>query len=591
MAIPHEYIAELSRRVDIVELVRGYVQLKRSGRMEKGLCPFHNEKTPSFYVYPESNSFFCFGCNSGGDAITFVKQIQNLDYVEAVKFLAARVGMPMPDEDDSLSRLRGRILAINRETARFYVQELNAETGREARGYLRGRALSDATIRRFGLGFAPDEFGALMRHLKGQGFEERELLDAGVCKRSQKGAVYDAFRGRVMFPIIDRRGNVIAFGGRIMENGSGPKYLNSGDTPVFKKSRELFALNVARKNASKRFILAEGYMDVISLHQAGFTTAVATLGTALAGEQAKLMSDYAEEVVICYDGDEAGQRATARAIEILKNTTLRVGVLSLQGAKDPDEFIKKFGVERFDELLSGSRNTIEYALQKEKRRFDLAQPDGRAAYIRAALEVLAKEALPAEQDIYAGRIAEEADVAKNAVLTQLESVNRRQRHQRAKEREKRIRGEGIAAGIQVPYKEGARALGVAFAEQQLVAALLKNPNDFLPQAAARINPEQFLSPDMAAAYTLILKKGDSGEYIDITMLSGELEDRTMMLLGKVLAQNYDMGFTAADVELFISRMEEGSSAPSQAAEMTPEQLQKSFAEKAEKKRGELPKGK
>lgn len=583
MAIPQDYIEELSRRTDITELVGSYVELKRAGRMEKGLCPFHNEKTPSFYVYPETSSYYCFGCGAGGGAVNFAMNIQNLGFTEAVKFLAARVGMPMPDEDDSLTRLRGKVMAINRETARFYAACLNTEEGQQARRYLRGRGLTDTTIRRFGIGFAPDRFGDLMKHLKQQGYTEQELLEAGVCKKSQKGTIYDAFRNRVIFPIIDLRGNVIAFGGRIMGD-SGPKYLNSGDTPVFKKSRGLFALNLAKKSVSRRFILAEGYMDVISLHQAGFDTAVATLGTALTPEQARLINDYADEVVICYDADEAGQKATARAIEIFKNTNVKVSVLTVNDAKDPDEFIKKFGAQRFEELLDGSNNTIEYALQKAKRGVDVTQPDGRAAYIDAALRVLAEQARPVEQEIYAGRLAEETDVSKVSIMTQLEGVLRQRRRRLQKEREKRIQGESVAAGINVPYSAGGtKALGIAFAEQQLVAALLKNPEDFVRVVEGRLQPEQFISPDMQEAYRVILRKATAGEYLDITTLSGELPEKTVALLGKVLAQNYGIGFSMEDVELFLERMEQADSPPAKVAEMSDQEMEAHFTALREKK--------
>ncbi len=583
MAITQDYIAELSRRTDISELIGSFVELKRAGRMEKGLCPFHNEKTPSFFVYPDTASFYCFGCGAGGSAIDFVKQIQNLDFVEAVKFLAARAGMPMPDEDDAMAKLRGRMLSINRETAKKFVEMLNAETGGAARAYLRRRGLSDATIRRFGLGFASDGFGAVRDHLKRLGFTEAELLEAGVCKRSQKGGVYDAFRDRVMFPIIDLRGNVIAFGGRQMGEG-GPKYLNSSDTPVFKKSRGLFALNLARKSASKRFLLAEGYMDVISLYQAGFDTAVATLGTALTADQAKLMSDYAEEVVICYDADEAGQKATARAIGLLKETPLKVRVLAMEGAKDPDEFITKFGAEKFSQLLDGSGNTIEYALRKEKGKFDLASPDGRAGYIRAGLEVLAAEAKPVERDIYAGRLAEETDVDKKAILNQLDGVMRAYRRRQKKEQEKRVKNEGWAAGINLPPGgAGNKAIGIAFAEQQLVAAMLKSPEEFLPQVAEKIQPEQFLSPEMAEVYALLLDKGRDGEYVDLAALSAELPPKTTALLGRVLAQNYDIGFTREDVALCMDRILSGKVGAKEAAEMSAEELERHLEEIRQKK--------
>lgn len=575
MAIPQEYIAELSRRTDITELVGSYVQLKRAGRMERGLCPFHNEKTPSFYVYPDTNSFYCFGCGAGGDAITFVKTLQNLEYVEAVKFLAARAGMPLPEEDDSMARLRGQILAINRKTARYYATCLNAEGGRAARAYLRGRGLSDSTIRRFGLGYAPDTFGGLLAHLKGEGYQEEQLLQAGVVKRSQRGGLYDAFRGRIVFPIIDLRGNVIAFGGRQMADERGPKYLNSGETAVFKKSRGLFALNLAKKSGGRRYILCEGYMDVISLHQAGFTTAVATLGTALTAEQAKLISNYADEVVLCYDADDAGQRATTRAVKLFENTQLRVTVLTISGAKDPDEYIKKYGPERFEALLAGSRNIIEYELHKLKSGFDITKPDEKATYIRQALDVLAAGARPVERDIYAGRLAEETDVAKSSIVTQLETVVRTRQRRMAKEREKRILQEGTARGIDANYAAGGNStVALAFAEQQLVAAIIKNPEDYLPLACQRLTHEQFISADMATAYKTLCRMGRAGEYIDMAMLSAYLPPGTIALLGKVLAQNYDIGFAPQDVEMFIARIEKSNLLQANPGSMSDTELEK-----------------
>lgn len=585
MAISQDYIAELTSRVDITELVKESVELKRAGRMEKGLCPFHNEKSPSFYVYPETNSYYCFGCGSGGDAITFVKNLHNLDYVEAVKYLAAKVGMPLPDEDDTVGKLRTRVLAINRETARFFVAALNGEEGRDARVYLRSRHLSDNTIRKFGLGYAPDSFHALQNHLSGLGFTQEEMLQANVIRRANNSSnVFDSFRGRVMFPIIDLRGNVIAFGGRRMGEDGGPKYLNSADTPVFKKSRGLFALNLAKKSTSKRYILAEGYMDVISLHQAGFTTAIATLGTALTAEQAKLISDYATEVVICYDSDEAGQKATQRAISILKNTPLKITVLSMEGAKDPDEFIAKFGADKFEQLLSGSRNTIEYELTKEKRKYDLTTADGRSSYIKGAVLVLAREASPTECDIYSGRIAAEAEVEVPSVKKELQFAQNRLQNQRRKAREQRQKEEGAAASINIPYgSTGNPTLKAAFAEQQLMAAILRNPRDVIPLVRQQITPAQLINPDIQDAYIQILKLADRGEQVELASLGHYLGNSSMALLSKIVAQNYEITFTAEDVHMFMERMQEATTSPKQAADMAPDDLQAYFAKMREKK--------
>ena len=583
MAISPDYLQELSQRTDIAELVGGYVQLRRRGRTYTGLCPFHSEKTPSFVVYPETASFYCFGCGAGGDAITFVKRINNLDYIEAVKFLAARAGMPLPDDRDDTGKIKRRILAMNKDTARFYFEQLNTDEGRAARGYLRGRALSDGTIKRFGLGYSPEGYHATSDYLRNKGYTEEEMLTGGIIKRGQRGGTYDFFHGRVMFPIIDLRGNVIAFGGRRMGDEGGPKYLNSGDTPVFKKSRNMFALNIAKRSQSKRYILCEGYMDAIALHQAGFDTAVAPLGTAFTPEQAKLLSTYADELVLCYDSDEAGQKATRRAIGILANEPVKVSILTVQGAKDPDEFIKKYGPERFQMLLDGCNNAIEYELARAKANYDLTKPDGRVGYLRDAIEILSGRVTPTERDVYAGRLAEETDVEKKTVLTQLEARLRAKSRKAAKEREKALLGEGAAAQIKVPYTQGGqKALGVAFAEQQLMAAALKDP-EHLKVIAARLTPERFITPEMAEVFQLLLQKRQRGEYVDFTQLSGELPEATVSLLSRILAQNYDVGFTERDVALYMERIEESVPKSAAAAGMSPQELE-GYLEKLKQKR-------
>ena len=374
--IPQEYIQEVVRRNDIEEVVGQYVQLRRRGRTLSGLCPFHNEKTPSFVVYPDTQSFYCFGCGAAGDVINFVRKYNNLGYVESVKQLAARVGMPLPEEEDREARARQRLLEINRSAARYFYEQLNARTpeAAQARRYWKEkRGLSDAAIRRFGLGYAPDDFGGLLHYLRRRGFSEGELEHSGLVKRSAKGNLYDIFRHRVMVPIIDVRGSIIAFGGRVLDD-SKPKYINSPETMVYHKSRTLFALNIAKKSASKRYILCEGYMDVIALHRAGFTNAIATLGTALTEEQARVMRRYAKEVVICYDSDQAGRRATQRAIPLLKDAGLKVRVITVPGNKDPDEFFRsdpKDGVTRFKRLIQESGNDTEYRLSVVRAKYDL----------------------------------------------------------------------------------------------------------------------------------------------------------------------------------------------------------------------------
>ncbi len=571
--IPREYIDELRQRCDIVEVVQSYVQLRGHGRTQTGLCPFHNEKTPSFVVYPETQSFYCFGCGAGGDIINFIKRINNVSYVEAVKILASRAGMPMPEEDDRTGRLRTRILGANKDAARFFFASLNTDAGRPARGYWRGRGLADATIRRFGLGYAPDSFDALREHMKRLGYTEEELVEAGLLRRSQKGGTFDFFRHRCMIPIFDLRGNVVAFSGRKLDpEQPGGKYVNSPETLVYKKSRTLFALNFARRSNSRRYILCEGNLDAISLHQAGFTTAVAGCGTALTDEQVKLLSQYADELVLCFDSDEAGQKATRRAIALLNASTMKVSVLKVPDAKDPDEYIKKFGAENFGRLLDGSAGAIAYELAEAKARYDVATADGRLGYLRDAIGILAGRVTPTERDVYAGRIAEETNVERASVLTQLNAAARTRARRETREREKSLLQEGAAGRIHVPYaKGGPSALGVAFAEQQLVAAILKNPA-YIRTAAPRVQAENFVDAGMGRAFALLCEKYAGGEEIDLTALSADLPDETMALLSQVLARNYDVGVSGEDVEMYLSRIENSRPFSSTAAQRTPEEL-------------------
>ncbi len=573
--IPREYIDEVVRRSDITEVVSSYVQLRHRGRTHTGLCPFHSEKTPSFVVYPETQSFYCFGCGAGGDVITFVRKINNLDYVEAVKMLAGRAGMPMPEEDDKAGRLRSRVLAINKEAARFFYEQLNAENNdaRTARAYWRGRGLSDSTIRRFGLGFSPNDFGALRRHLRTRGYTEEEMLASGLQKRSEKGNVYDVFRGRVMTPIFDLRGNVIAFGGRVLGDEK-PKYINSPETLVYKKSKAMFALNIAKKSASRRYILCEGYMDVISLHQAGFDTAVAACGTALTPDQVRLLGEYADEVVLCYDSDEAGQKATARSLGLFAESPVKVSVLNIPGAKDPDEFIKKYGRERFEALLNGTSNAIEYKLAKVREKYDLARPADRVEYIKDAIRLLAGRLTPTEREVYAGRLAEETDVAKANVMAQLEAAVRANQRRAQRQREKELLNTGAGADIKLPYNVpgGEKALGVASAEQQLVAALIRDPS-LIPMAESRVKPEQFLMEDMAAAYAAVLEAKRQGHLPDLATLASALPEETVSRLSLLLARNYDVGLGRRDVEMYLDRLEQSVPQSSKAGGMTGEELE------------------
>ena len=556
--IPQEYIQEVVARNDITEVIGQYVQLRHRGRTYTGLCPFHNEKTPSFTVYPDTQSFYCFGCGAAGDVINFVRKISNLGYVEAVKQLAGRAGMPMPEEDDQESRSRSRLLEINRNAARYFYDQLNAPTPEAAmaRRYWREkRGLSDAAIRRFGLGYAPEDFVGLLHYLRHRGFTEPELESSGLVKRSAKGNLYDIFRHRVMVPIIDVRGNIIAFGGRVMDD-SKPKYINSPETMVYHKSRTLFALNVAKKSTSKRYILCEGYMDVISMHVAGFDTAVCACGTALTAEQVKLLSEYADEVVLCYDSDEAGQKATERSLGLFANSAVKVSVLSYQGAKDPDEFIKKYGRDRFEMILNGSANPTEFQLKKAKSRYDLRSDDGRLNYLQEAINILTAQGVtPTAQDVYAGRLAEETGVSKQAILAQLKGAVHAAARRNYRKEQRSLAGEGIAADIRVSYTQGGdAALGAASAGRQLAAALLQNP-EHIPYVRAKLDMSTVVLPEIQQALQAIFRCADEQLPLNVTTLQQLLDEKAFQQIMLAQAQNHDHRLNRQDIDMYLERLQ------------------------------------
>lgn len=409
MAIPREIIEEIIYRTDIEQLVGSYVSLKRTGSNLSGLCPFHSEKTPSFTVSPGKKMFYCFGCGAGGNAITFVQKAENLDFVQSVEFLASRAGITIP-RDEKFKReeiSRNRIYDMNREAAKFFRDCLyDPRYGGQAMEYLKGkRRLSDSVIKHFGLGFSPNDFGLLTKHMQRLGYNEEELVKGFLCGKSQKtGGLYDYFRNRVMFPIIDVSGNIIGFGGRVMDD-SKPKYLNTSDTPGFKKSKNLFALNYAKNFCDDKLILCEGYMDVIAMHAAGFQNAVATLGTALTAEQARLMTKYTKRVIVSYDSDEAGQRAAERSIKILGEVGLDVRILKLQGAKDPDEFIKSFGADRLKLMLDDSRTWFDFKSNAVFSKYDLSTTGDRVKASAEICQIIAGVSSAVEREIYITHVA------------------------------------------------------------------------------------------------------------------------------------------------------------------------------------------
>ena len=583
--IPHEYIEELTRRTDIVDVVGNYVQLKRKGRLYGGLCPFHSEKTPSFYVYPDTQSFYCFGCGVGGDVIHFVRRINSIDYTEAVKMLAARAGMPEPQEDDKTGRLRSRILTMNKDAARFFHACLNStvEEARQARAYWRRRGLDDKTINRFGLGYAPDDGQALYQHLRDKGYNQQELDASGLFKRSQSGRIYCLFWRRVMTPIFDLRGNIIAFGGRVLDD-SKPKYVNSPETLVYHKSDTVFALQIAKRSASHRYVLCEGYMDVISMHQAGIDTAVCACGTALTPDQIKLISQYADEVILSYDSDEAGQKATERSLGILGSTTLKVSVLSYQGAKDPDEFIKKYGRERFEMLLNGTANPTEFQLKKSKAKYDLRSDDGRLSYIREAIEILTERGVsPTARDVYAGRLADETGVSKQAILSQLNGALQAAARRSYRKEQRDLSKEGIASDIRVPYtSSGESALGAANAARQLAVAMLQDPEQ-VPYVRARLDMSTVLVPEMQRALEAIFRCVDEHLPLNQTSLQQMLDEAAFRQLAHGQAYNHDIRLQRQDIDMYLDRLQTAKPISEQVKGMSDGQLESYFANLGKKK--------
>lgn len=532
MALSDSFLQELKMKTDIEDVISTYVTLKRRGATLVGLCPFHNEKTPSFTVYPATQSFYCFGCGAGGDAITFLKKIENLDYLDAVKTLTQRAGLQMPQEgfDDSLSKRRRRILEMNREAARFYHSVLLSPEGKVGYDYYIGRALSAATINHFGLGFAPNRWDALLRHMRAKGYQPAELVDAGLARKGQKG-YYDNFRNRVMTPIIDVRGNVIAFGGRVLDD-SKPKYINTGDTLVYKKTNELFALNFAKDSKEDALILCEGYMDVIAMHQAGFTNAVAGCGTALTTEQVRLISRYAKEVILTYDADEAGQKALQKAMTLFDQTDVKVRIPALVGGKDPDEIIRTYGRDKFKGMLEGASNETEFRLLALRRQYNLATTQGKIDFIGGALQILATLP-PVEQDLYVSRLSEELGVERQNMKVQLQDLVRRQGSRREKREFKRIVQEDMRKTARETMATDA-SLRKLRAEDRLISLLLRYPDcsrlckDFDPQ---------WLTPGFAQrVFTLILQQLENGDGTELMDLRDRLTDDEMGRLSGIIAR-------------------------------------------------------
>lgn len=552
------FLQELRSKIDIEEIIAPYVNMRRRGRTYTGLCPFHNEKTPSFTVYPETQSFYCFGCGAGGDAITFVRRMENLDYMEAVKSLADRAGLALPQDgyDDTLMKQRRRMLEANREAAHYFHETLFTPAGEAALSYLQDRGLSIRMIRHFGLGCAPDRWDGLLQHMRQKGYSEAELVNANLARRSEKNnrtSCYDNFRNRMMIPIIDLRGNVIAFGGRVLDD-SKPKYVNTSDTLVYKKSQAIFALNFAKSANAGRLILAEGYMDVIAYHQAGFTNAVACLGTALTREQARLLSRYAEEVVLSYDADGAGQEATRRAIGIFNEIGMKLRVLRLTGGKDPDEILRRHGPDRLRDLIEGAANDVEYRLLREREKFDVSTPDGKVGFLTSAVGVLAQVDSAIERDVYAGKLASELEVSKEALLTQLQKTARSRRRTQEKTALRAVQQMDASPG-NAANPERTKHLRAAKAEEVLIATLMQNP-DFLKKIDSRVSPDDFITDFNRRVFSVLRGLICEGIAPELPLLSARFTPVEMGAIAGILAQGAAISNTVAECDDCIKVLSE-----------------------------------
>ncbi len=533
MAFSPAFLDELNNRNPIEEVVGQYVALTRRGSNLFGLCPFHGEKTPSFSVAPEKGIYYCFGCHKGGSVINFIMEIENLSYPDAVRFLAKRAGLEIPEDgqDQARYRKKERLWALCKDAARFFHACLKTPQAEQARAYAQGRGLAQATITRFGLGFAPNAWTSLMDAMTAKGYSKEELLEAGlVLQNKDKGTLYDRFRNRLMFPIIDVRGNVIGFGGRVMDDST-PKYLNSPETLIFNKRRNLFAMNFVKKSKLGYIILTEGYMDAIALHQYGFDCAVASLGTSLTQEHADMLSKYTDEIVLTYDGDAAGQNATQRAIPMLEKTGLHVRVLRMRDAKDPDEYLKKFGADRFRLLLEDSESQAEYRLRSLQMKFDLTQDAQKVEFAKKAAELISMYSTPVEREIYGVRAAEMAGITPEVMKLEITRAFKRRKAMQRKDQEKKELEISVARQPkmrEVRYDN----LRSAMAEESLLRMLLRQPDLFA--RCEELDDDYFSVSMFAKAFSALRERWKSDLSVTPAALAELLTPAEMSHLTSVL---------------------------------------------------------
>ncbi|MBE6919028.1 MAG: DNA primase [Ruminococcaceae bacterium] len=539
MAFPQHFLDELIARSDIVDVVSSYVALQRKGSNLFGLCPFHNEKTGSFSVSPDKQIYHCFGCKKGGGVINFIMEIENLSYPDAVRHLAQRANLPVPEDDrDGMDKLRARLLALNKDAARYYYQVLQSPEGKAVQDYLDRRKISRKVAVNFGMGASPDSWDSLLRAMTAKGYTKAELISAGLVVKNKNGGLYDKFRNRLMLPVIDVRGDVVGFGSRVIDK-SEPKYMNTTETPVYSKRRVLYGLNLAKKTKRPNIILCEGNLDVVTLHQAGFDNAVASMGTALTVEQTRLLSRYTKELVLCYDNDNAGQLATQRALEMLKNSEFSVKVLRLPRRmvdgeavkQDADDFIKYQGPDAFERLLTGSENGIEFRMAQVAGKYDLSDDQARIAYAAEISEVLSGLENAVEREVYTVRAAELAKLTPEAMRLEVQRAFKRRV---AKERKARERRELNPAVTAQPSSRAIRYdnLRSAMAEEGVLRLLLRDESVF--PSLSPLQESDFSSPLLGKIYTQLWQRRQNGVSGSIAFLSGELTADEMSHLTTLL---------------------------------------------------------
>ena len=535
MAIDQSFLDELTARSDIVDVVSRYVSLKKSGSNYFGLCPFHNEKSPSFSVSQDKQIFHCFGCGVGGGVISFIMRAEGLEFYDAVSFLAKQNGMTVPENnyDKKTSKSRERLLALMKDTARFYYSELWKPENINVQQYFAKRGLTRKTMNRFGLGFAPNSFFATMDAMKEKGYTQDELLACGLVAKSEKGNLYDKFRNRVMFPIFDLRGNVIAFGGRVMDD-SKPKYLNSPETAIFHKSRNLFAIEKARKTTNDYFILAEGYMDVIALHQAGFDSAVASLGTALTEEQARLIARYTKNIIISYDADNAGQMAAQRAIDILKKSGLNVRVLRIPNAKDPDQFIKEKGSDAFRRLIEQSSDDIAYKINNIASKFDLEEDQDRISFLKEAAYILALIDSDIEREIYTTRVANMAKISPQSMMVEVKNALQKRNQSLKKEKRREVRS--VTQNAQPKDKSFKYENITSARSEEGILSVIFGDNTLVSYLNGKISPDDFTSPILKAFFIHALELYNNNKNITIPAFEGHFEPEALSLLTTITSR-------------------------------------------------------